>query len=398
MVKPPSGGKQPPRPEEYPLPPGTARAFKAMDPNRPQNAGLVFDRFMPDWYDEPTRKKAGLERVRQAAGQADTELLRAWNLRWEKAVQAAQARSFSLKTAWRFVAGLGRKGPLEVGFSFHRYGFPTLPGSSVKGVARAWGLWELARKLPAYGLNELAELVAADGEPESESRKKFEAWYNQLPADVQPLVADFRAIFGTTAAAGRVIFFDAIPARLPVLDVDVMNPHYPNYYGGSEPPTAWQSPVPVYFLTVAPGTEFRFAVGWRGRPNNETGWLLDLAIKWLKSGLQELGAGAKTGAGYGYFVVTPADEGSAQPPVATTAEPARPQAQPEALTWRTGTVRQYRPDKGIGWLIDEETGEDLQFERTAIEERGWSPKKGSQVQYALVEHDGGRRVIKVRKV
>lgn len=303
MAGPTPGGKQPPQPTEYlpPVPPRTQWAFRALDPNRPQNAGLVFDRFMPDWSRKPTLKKEGLQMVQRAAVQADRQLLEAWNLRWERSAQAAQARLFSLKTAWRFVAGLGRKGTLEVGFSFHRYGFPILPGSSVKGIARAWALWEVARRLPAYSLRDLAVLVAADGGPDSEERKRFEAWYREQTEEVKRLVADFRAIFGTTAVAGRAIFFDAIPARLPDLEIDVMNPHYPEYYGGPDAPTAWQSPVPVYFLAVAPGAEFRFAVGWRGHPNPQTGRLLDLAGEWLRSGLKELGAGAKTSAGYGYF-------------------------------------------------------------------------------------------------
>ena len=45
-----------------------------------------------------------------------------------------------------------------------------------------------------------------------------------------------------------------------------MNPHYPKYYlaGGREYPTNWQSPIPIYFLTVASDAIFRFAIGWRG--------------------------------------------------------------------------------------------------------------------------------------
>ncbi|MGQ9768904.1 MAG: type III-B CRISPR module RAMP protein Cmr6, partial [Anaerolineae bacterium] len=131
---------------------------------------------------------------------------------------------------------------------------------------------------------------------------EYEAWRESLPVDVQQWAEDFRLIFGTTAVAGRAVFLDAIPKDKPTLDLDIMNPHFPKYYSGEEPPTDWQSPVPVYFLAVAPQTEFRFAVGWRGALDEEAKRLQSLAITWLKTGLQELGAGAKTSAGYGYFV------------------------------------------------------------------------------------------------
>jgi CRISPR-associated protein Cmr6 len=79
-----------------------------------------------------------------------------------------------------------------------------------------------------------------------------------------------------------------------------MNPHYGPYYQGKEAPADWHNPVPVGFLAVPAGKEFHFAVGWRAAaPRAEQ--LRPKAEEWLKKGLQELGAGAKTAAGYGYF-------------------------------------------------------------------------------------------------
>jgi len=173
-------------------------------------------------------------------------------------------------------------------------------------VARAWALLQIAEKVGTTKLKELDGILSADGDKE---RKKYEDWKARQPAEVQKLADDFRTIFGTTAAAGRAVFFDAIPASLPTLELDIMNPHYPKYYSGEEPPTDWQSPVPVYFLTVAANTEFCFAVGWRvddkerrGILDNEGRRLRDQAQQWLKDGLTQLGAGAKTSTGYGYFV------------------------------------------------------------------------------------------------
>ncbi|HXG20576.1 MAG TPA: type III-B CRISPR module RAMP protein Cmr6 [Methylomirabilota bacterium] len=256
---------------EYPIPKKSAEAWRKHGSNSPQNPGLIFDRFAPDWSQESTLKRNGLEAARDAATKIDRSLLTSWNARWEQTVRHAKAEPFTLKTDWRFIAGLGRKGPLEVGFTFHRYGFPMLPGSSVKGIARAYAwLVEEHRETDVDFLNIFGR-APQKGEEES------------------------------IAQSGHAVFFDAIPRQVPKLELDIMNPHYPKYYQGGEWPTDWQSPVPVYFLTVASGTEFRFAVGWRGLLDDGTRRLRDLAKKWLIGGLTELGAGAKTSAGYGYF-------------------------------------------------------------------------------------------------
>src|SRR4051794_38448976 len=128
---------------EYPIPKKSAEAWQKHQGKPGQNPGLIFDRFAPAWHQDAKLKKNGLETVRDAATRVDGSLLTAWNARWEKTVRRANAVPFTLKTDWRFIAGLGRKGSLEVGFTFHRYGFPILPGSSVKGIARAWSLISL---------------------------------------------------------------------------------------------------------------------------------------------------------------------------------------------------------------------------------------------------------------
>ena len=380
---------------EIPIPLESARAFRAY--KGVTNPGLVFDRFAPDWREESTLKKEGLQRVLGA--KADVKILREWNARWERCVRAAQGEPFALRTDWRLIAGLGRKGALEVGFTFHRYGFPILPGSSVKGVARAWALLQLAEKAKKVDevdpLAKLDETLGADGE--EEQKKKYQQWRAVQSEQVQQLADDFRAIFGTTAVAGWAVFFDAIPDSVPELELDVMNPHFPKYYQGDQPPTDWQSPVPVYFLTVAPHTTFRFGVGWRGALDKAGQRLHQLAQEWLKKGLMNLGAGAKTSAGYGYFVSPPQLRASSSASaVQAQAAPAAPEPPPESLTWRTGIVKEYRPDRHMGRLVDKQTGEELSFQQAAIEKKDWSPARKQEVQYAYVEEAGRRRVVKVR--
>ena len=384
---------------EIPIPSKSAEAFHAY--GGVTNPGLVFDRFAPDWSSKSTLKKEGLQRV--VSAQVDKDLLSEWNARWERCVRAAQGEPFALRTDWRLIAGLGRKGSLEVGFTFHRYGFPVLPGSSVKGVARAWALLQLAEQAKPTNdvdsLDKLDGILSADSEDDKkEEKKKYLQWHAIQSDGVQRLADNFRAIFGTTAVAGRAVFFDAIPANPPKLELDVMNPHFPKYYQGDQPPADWQSPVPVYFLTVAAGTEFRFGVGWRGTLDKAGQRLHQLAQEWLTEGLTNLGAGAKTSAGYGYFVAPPQpkllESSSAGQARAASAVAELP---PEALTWRTGTVKEYRPDKHMGRLVDDESGEELSFPQTAIEDKGWSPARKQKVRYACVGEAGKRRVVKVRR-
>jgi len=118
---------------------------------------------------------------------------------------------------------------------------------------------------------------------------------------------DYIQIFGCQGEIGRVIFFDAVPTRTPTLEPDIMNNHYPEYYGdkeGRQAPTPYQSPIPVYFLTLGKKSQFAFAVAGRdNQPNTQQ--LVEKAKQWLQAALCNLGIGAKTAAGYGYLEIEP---------------------------------------------------------------------------------------------
>jgi CRISPR-associated protein Cmr6 len=169
---------------------------------------------------------------------------------------------------WRLAVGHGNKANAhEIGLALHgTYGWPVIPGSSLKGLALAW-----ARSCPE--------------------------------ADEDAV----RRVFGTTSRMGSVRFLDAIPAGKPVtVEADVLTPHVKPYYdavasgsGSVVPPAEYHNPVPVMFLTVT-GT---YAVDLYGPDQKD----IDLAARWLREAGDELGAGAKTAAGYGYLSVGPAD-------------------------------------------------------------------------------------------
>jgi CRISPR-associated protein Cmr6 len=183
------------------------------------------------------------------------------------------------------------------------YGFPYLPGSGLKGLARAYA--EIALETKPSG-DELREIFG------SEDKDPRHAANNRQ---------------------GKVFFMDGLPTTFPELDLDIMNPHYGNYYRGEKdnkgnliPPADYLNPVPVTFLTVAADQPFSFAVFSRDRDLSEK------ATQWLIGGLTELGAGGKTNVGYGYFRID-------SPAVQTEKiEPAGIQ-EDNSLTARPKTVR-----------------------------------------------------------
>lgn len=161
---------------------------------------------------------------------------------------------------WRLIVGLGSEHVQETNMTLHHiYGIPYIPGSAVKGVLRHWWLQE------DFDNNE-------DKALEDEN---------------------FLALFGSQERQGQVLFLDAYPEQVHFAK-DIMNPHYPEYYSGSAPPTDSQNPKPINFLTVEK-TTFRFAFLAKKQE------LLDKLKARFEDVLEMKGIGAKTAVGYGYF-------------------------------------------------------------------------------------------------
>jgi len=225
-----------------------------------------------------------------------------WLVRWKALLAEAEAHQLVMRTDWRLAVDLGRQSVLEnCGIALHRvYGFPVIPGQAVKGLAHAYYesvLWPGKREVDDQ-LGFLKQVQQIFGSIASPSIVEFVK--SQQRCDK----ATRQALLARTA--GDVIFFDAIPSKLPQLEIDIVNCHYPQWYRNEAPPTDDQDPVPVYFLTVAPGAEFLFAVAPRSRRGNGSrgdvpSLMRDVAEN-LRAALQTLGAGAKTSAGYGYFL------------------------------------------------------------------------------------------------
>ena len=264
----------------------TGTTPRTMEPSA--NTGLLFDKFCDVWSgpekwkpESPQKGKSVKQQfldkiVKQLKNNKKTEeLLEQYHLRRKALIKSLSGKSRDYKTAWRFVSGLGMGHVLETGFVWHKIlGVPYLPGSSVKGMIRAWAV----------------------------------QWDDETKEEVNRLFGDSKDI-----GAGSLIVFDAIPLEKPGLEVDIMNPHYGDYYSKKKmkvtlagrvqeidtPPADYLSPNPIFFLTVASGISFKFALAVRrGKGTNDD---LIKGFELLEEALENIGAGSKTAVGYGHF-------------------------------------------------------------------------------------------------
>lgn len=165
------------------------------------------------------------------------------------------------------ICGMGERTPGENGLTLHPvYGVPFLPGTSLKGILRAWVL--------------------------------SQAW----GSDWQEGGVYFRTLFGQgghDGVAAVVDILDALPVPgTPMLTLDVLTPHHAHYYRGNGDPLGWEGPNPVQFLAAAKGVRYRVVV------EGDPAWV-SKAAEWLALALAEHGVGAKSRAGYGRCACEP---------------------------------------------------------------------------------------------
>ncbi len=241
------------------------------------HTGLLFDKYPDRWsYDERTNRCTIGDDKKKFYKQIATDLINTSSLinkslketkaRRKALLDASGGQPFVIKTTWRFVSGLGMGHPYEAGFIWHRtLGVPYLPGSSIKGMMRAWA----------------------------------EQWADPK-VDVKDLLGDTEK-----QIPGCLIIFDALPTACPTLELDIMNPHYAPYYehphDPNYPPADYYSPRPIYFLAVAANQEFEFAIAHRKPKEINSDEEVKRGIALLEKALSTIGAGGKTAVGYGQF-------------------------------------------------------------------------------------------------
>lgn len=266
------------------------------------NFALLFQRYYPDSLSFDSQSvHAHLNRVveswRDQLSSGVTPAATAFAARHISAIQSfaegsgSQCSVFTIEARSRLAVGLGSASAYENGLALHHtLGLPYIPGSSIKGIVRNWLL----------------------------ERQDWE----ELPdkAGIQPDQWDdlVEPVFGVQEAQGLACFWDAMPLAPPMFEVDIMNPHYGEYY--QEPPNSqnpnklpgdWYQPVPVFFLTVAPGAQFRSVVTLRPQHGANAGQADELfghLKRWVKSAMEDWGVGAKTRKGYGQVQVSESEQ------------------------------------------------------------------------------------------
>lgn len=242
------------------------------------NSGLVFDKYS---YEASRQQKGGDAKFYnrfQAKflldGKADPSARLQRLLRGYPGV----AKYFDLVAASPLVLGMGASSVLNAGFLWdYTEGLPYIPGSSLKGLLRAW----------------LEEWVGA--------LEDARDWLGPpRPETAQDAAPD---------SAGALIAFNAYPVEEYALCVEGITPHHAAYHGDDKNelwPGDWEDPTPIQFLTVAKGSRFRFALAlrsWLGAAADRQDGAaeLDRAGEELKKALEFLGVGGRTSRGLGRF-------------------------------------------------------------------------------------------------
>lgn len=312
--------------------------------------------------EKPVRKKCRsdyLNTVADAIQRVYETHYEDWYDYYTESLENLGSEFLSYTSVWRLIVGWGTNPTLETGLTLHHlYGFPYIPGTAVKGLLHhvaemeAMKYWpedfpgnELPESIPQEldtFLNELVEIYLLFGSLHLErawSKDKTKRYGPLTPREALQKLLDyitnneklnenwksevkFINILLNENTGGILRFYDAVPEpeQNELLQVDIVNPHYGEYYkeNSSYPPSDDQQPVPITFIAVRPEVTFLFPCTVKpplcGSPRdkqeaNRQAFFLDLSLKrikdrvtgWLSRGLGLWGIGAKTAAGYGYF-------------------------------------------------------------------------------------------------
>ena len=242
-------------------------AFKGKSPN----AGLLLRRGMTHYDGGKNKGDAGKggstkqQLIEHIAELTPSLLYRTAFRRWQQATSdATRFSAFDATLDGRLYIGVSRESALETGLTVHHaYGMPMIPGSALKGLARAVARARLGERDDAITWLFGADTHADDAE--AGGLVFHDAWW--VPeGDAKPFVAE------------------------------VVTPHHRDYYQGKgKPATDFDDPVPAPQIAVQ--GQFHFVL--EGEPAWGT-----LACSLLKSAMAERGIGGKRSSGYGYFSTT----------------------------------------------------------------------------------------------
>lgn len=192
--------------------------------------------------------------------------------------------------------GLGLSHPTETGMVLDRnLGIPYIPASSLKGACRFAHCVNIAQTGSPFVTRNGDQIIVDENEPGL--RMLFGASSPASDGQIENMGNE-------TAKKGELVLLDIYPESIPEIKLDIMTPHFSDYYNQkTTTPTEEKPPIPIQFLTVSSGTQFRV----RGfiKPLGKTHIPMEearmLAIEDLKKAVEDLGLGAKTAIGYGHF-------------------------------------------------------------------------------------------------
>ena len=332
-------------------------SFKSAPPGH--RFGLYFESWNRRWEMEKDKKTGALKQVLQFNRQSK-KMLRALRKRQRFTAWAFSEKKLffvAAESTAPFVTGIGMEHPIENGFAFmNPYGLPYLPGASVKGVLRkaaediALGLfgdrkgWSILDVWWLFGfeagssylLGEKGENVQFLKDRAKSLKERYLAWVSSTdPQELEPLVnplvdqaceretereryranrqsflhdlVDKKALRERIHQRGTLIFWDVFPEPGgEKLGIDILTPHYGEYYQGGAAPADCGQPVPNPFLTMPPESAFEFYVQYapagdvKGYYDNRWKALVEAAFT---HAFEWLGFGAKTSLGYGQMRV-----------------------------------------------------------------------------------------------
>jgi CRISPR-associated protein Cmr6 len=258
------------------------------------------------FYMRGENKKEVLEKIAKTKTSSASQILLS---RQEKHLRSLEKIGFAVcrwqqSTVTRLACGLGIPSFAENGVFMDRiHGLPYLPGTALKGVAQDQALTEMDVMMDADLRRKVRRTDAAF----------VSAFGSQSAEDGERLDGNWEA------RKGHVIFLDAFPLfpeNGELLEVDIINPHYQEYYGsaGVTAPADYLKPNPTFFLTVGKNIPYSFAIAARDAsfviteddgtkcPVKLPGDTLCKKVShWLQEALMQLGIGGKTRVDYGYF-------------------------------------------------------------------------------------------------
>lgn len=168
------------------------------------------------------------------------------------------------------------------------FGVPYIPGSAVKGICRHTALFRLrSGELSIDDFRNIFGTSVADFTDKGELGDFADA----KDRDGNAIKRDQK---------GCIDFLSAYPIDDAKIVVDISTVHYPKYYGSGEVSDLGnESPLPNSFPVVEKGCKFAFPLRLNGMVSDHDA--LAKAKELLICAIENVGVGAKTAAGYGWF-------------------------------------------------------------------------------------------------